>query len=106
MVNGICVIVFYVLFLLLESNVVSETTPSTSISTSNEGFVLTLPGAILDVSTLVNKKKKFRNRGGREAALVAMRNLEEEGLGKLTVKKAKGSMKVQLHNIIYQLFAC
>ena len=61
---------------------------------SNEAFVLTLPGQYLDVSTLVNKKKKFRCRGGKDGALNAMKNLEESGLGKLVVKKSKGSIKV------------
>lgn len=48
------------------------------------------------MSTLVNKKKKFRNRGGRDAAMAAMKNLEGEGLGKLILKKSKGSMKVHV----------
>jgi hypothetical protein len=60
---------------------------------SNEAFVLTLPGKSLDVSLLVNKKKKFRSRGGREGALQTMQQLEEEGLGRLVPKKAKGSIK-------------
>ena len=56
--------------------------------------MLTLPGHCLDVSLLVNKQKKFRTRGGREGALSAMKNLEEKGLGKLVLKKSKGSIKV------------
>ena len=54
----------------------------------NEGYILTLPGKSLDVSALVNKKKKFRSRGGKEGALAAMKKLEESGLGKLIVKKS------------------
>ena len=46
---------------------------------------------------LVNKKKKFRSRGGRDGALSAMKQLEEDNLGKLVVKKCKGSIKVFLH---------
>ena len=61
---------------------------------SNEAFVLMLPGKQLDVSFLVNTKKKFRNRGGRDGALEAMKNLENSGIGKLIVKKSKGSIKV------------
>ena len=56
--------------------------------------MLTLPGKCLDVSHLVNKKKKFRSRGGREGALNAMKKLEENKLGKLAVKTGKGSIKV------------
>jgi hypothetical protein len=70
-----------------------STIPKDSTKSSNEAFVLTLPGKCLDVSTLVNKKKKFRSRGGREGAMQAMRQLEEDGLGKLVPKKTKGSVK-------------
>lgn len=64
---------------------------------SNEAFVLALPGKTLNVSLLVNRKKKFRSRGGRDGALAAMRHLEEDGLGKLVLKKSKGSIKVCYH---------
>ena len=74
-------------FLFLKEANISDATPSANTSISNEGFVLSLPGNLLDVSTLVNKKKKFRNRGGRDAAMAAMKNLEGEGLGKLILKK-------------------
>ena len=59
-----------------------------------EAFVLTLPGKCLDVSSLVKKKKKFRHRGGKDGALNTMRKLEESGMGKLVVKKSKGSVMV------------
>ena len=48
---------------------------------------------ILDVSLLVNRKK-FRARGGHDGALDAMQRLEEDGMGKLVLKKSKGSVKV------------
>ena len=64
---------------------------------SNGAFVLTLPGKILDVSLFVNRKKKVRSRGGRDGALAAMRQLEEDGLGKLVLKKSKGSIKVGMY---------
>lgn len=48
----------------------------------------------MDVSFLVNQKKKFRNRGGREGALQAIENLQNAGIGKLAVKKSKGSVTV------------
>ena len=72
---------------------------------SNESFVLLLPGRQLDVSSLVNKKKKFRNRGGRDGALSAMRKLEENGLGKLVVKQSKGSIKVSVSFVAILLVA-
>ena len=53
---------------------------------SNEAFVLCLPGEVLDISVLVNKKKKFRSKGGRDGAMAAMRQLEEEGLGELVLR--------------------
>lgn len=65
-------------------------------SLSNEAFTLTLPGKCLDVSTLCNKKKKYRTRGGVDDALEAMKKLENEGLGKLIVKNSKGSVKVSI----------
>ena len=70
---------------------------------SNEAFVLLLPGKQLDVSFLVNHKKKFRNRGGQDGALEAMKNLENSGIGQLVVKKSKGSVKVAMyvHSIMY-----
>ena len=40
------------------------------------------------------KKKKFRNRGGRDGAMAAMRKLDEDGLGKLIMRKSKGSIRV------------
>ena len=47
-----------------------------------------------NVSWLINVKKKFRNRGGREGAFDAMKNLEKDGLGKLVLKTSKGSIQV------------
>ena len=61
---------------------------------SNEAFVLTLLGKKIDVSLLVNRKMKFRTRGKRDGALDAMRQLEIDGMGKLVLKKSKGSIKV------------
>ena len=42
----------------------------------------------------MNKKKKFRNRGGRDGAISAMQALQDDGMGKLVLKKSKGSVKV------------
>ena len=55
----------------------------------------------MDISILVKKKKKFRNKGGRDGAMVAMRQLEEEGLGELVLRKSKGSIKVRLYISYY-----
>ena len=74
---------------------VSAATSSPEKVHSNEAFVLTLPGKVLDVSILVNKRKKFRSRGGKDGALKAMKGLEEAGMGNLVLKKSKGSVKVQ-----------
>ena len=71
---------------------VSAATSSPEKVHSNEAFVLTLPGKVIDVSILVNKRKKFRSRGGKDGALKA---LEEAGMGNLVLKKSKGSVKVQ-----------
>ena len=61
---------------------------------STEALILGLPGQSLDVSHWVHKKRKFRHRGGIEGALQAMRNLQENEMGKLEQKKGKGSVKV------------
>lgn len=66
---------------------------SVEVEQSNEAFVLALPGKCLDVSHLVNKQEKFCNRGEKEGALQAMRNLQEKGIGTLRVKET-GSVKV------------
>ena len=74
-------------------------TSDTNSTVSNEAFVLTLPGDILDVSN----KKKFRTKGGKDGAISAMRNLEKDGLGKLVLKNTKGSVKVNftfLHGLM------
>ena len=60
----------------------------------NEAYSLSLPGKRLDISFLVNNKKKFRSRGGRDGAFIAMQNLENKGLGKIAVKSSRGSIKV------------
>ena len=62
---------------------------------SNEAMILRLPGRDIDVSNIVNVKKKFRgSRGGIEGALSAMRSLQADGLGELLVKNKKRSVEV------------
>ena len=52
----------------------------------DEASTLTLK--CLDVSTLVNKDKKYRNRGGRNGTMIAMNQLEKDGLGTLKEKSS------------------
>lgn len=54
-----------------------------------------IDGKVLDVSHLVNKKRRFRGRGGINGAMEAMENLQKEGLGKLKIKTVKGTAKVR-----------
>lgn len=61
---------------------------------STEALILGLPGQSLDVSYWVHKKRRFRSRGGIEGALHAMKNLQENGMGRLEQKRGKGSVKV------------
>ena len=44
------------------------------------GFILTLPGKVLDISTL-NSQHKFHDRGKKQGAVDAILHLEEAGLG-------------------------
>ena len=57
--------------------------------------MLTMPGKTFDVSHIVNKKKWFRNRNGRDGAILAMKNLQRDGLGELREKGKRGSHKVK-----------
>ena len=47
---------------------------------STAAFMLTLPGKVLDISAL-NSQHKFRHRGKKQGAVVAIEHLEEFGLG-------------------------
>ena len=62
---------------------------------SNEAFCLMLQGKDLNLSTLL-KEKKFRHRGHKEGALRAMKNLEDDELGKLEENGTKGSVRVSI----------
>ena len=44
------------------------------------GFMLLLPGKVLDISSL-NSSHKFRGRGNKEGAVAAIKELESAGLG-------------------------
>ena len=56
--------------------------------------LLFLEKFLMSLYILVNKRKKFCSRGGKDGALKAMKGLEE-GMGNLVLKKSKGSVKVQ-----------
>jgi hypothetical protein len=67
---------------------------ATSISNSNAGYCLLLPGEVLDLSTLLSLKK-FRGRGNKDGALEAMRLLQSDDLGKLEEKEShRGSSAI------------
>lgn len=57
---------------------------------STAAYCLQLPGVTLDLSTLLSGKK-FRNKGGKEGALAAMRLLKSDGLGTLHGHKLIGA---------------
>lgn len=67
---------------------------------SNEPYnILTLPGKCLDISELVNKKKKkgvLRIVG--IAPYYTMKDLEENNFFKIVVKNSKGSIKGSFHS--------
>jgi len=50
-------------------------------------FCLLLPGATLDLSSLL-AAKRFRYKNGKKGALLAMKLLQRENLGELLSKKA------------------
>ena len=54
-----------------------------------------IPGRLLDISTLLDKKKfrSFDNKGG---ALRGFKELEKNGLGSLEIKRGRGSNKVKM----------
>lgn len=57
-------------------------------------FVLLLPGKILDISAL-NSSHKFRDRGKKEGAVAAIKELESAGLGVVKEERAtRGTSKV------------
>ena len=63
---------------------------------------LKIPGRLLDLSTLLDKKK-FRAYDNKEGALRGFHSLQADGLGCLEVKRGRGNSKV---NIIVHLSPC
>lgn len=58
------------------------------------GYVLLLPGKVLDISAL-NTSHKFRGRGNKEGAVAAINELETAGLGVVKEERAtRGTTKV------------
>ena len=76
-----------ILFYTVDSAEVVYMNSSDGDSVSTAAYCLRLPGIILDLSTLLSSKK-FRNKGGKEGALAAMRLLHSDGLGTLHGHKA------------------
>ena len=85
--------------IILTSKLSGPVASKTMKKPSNEAYILLLAGKQIDVSYQVNNKKRFRTRGGREGALQAMENLQDAGIGKLAVKKSRGSVKVCTYTI-------
>ena len=56
--------------------------------TSLAAYCLLLPGKQLHLSALL-AAKKFRGRGNKEAAVAALQELEEAGLGKVEVEESR-----------------
>ena len=54
---------------------------------------LKLPGTLLDVSILL-EKKRFRSHDNKPGALRGFKLLEEDSLGQLEIKRGHGSSKV------------
>ena len=93
---------------MISSNSTGMKKPSaTCKKLSDEAFTLTLPGKVLNVSTLVNEDKKYRHRGNRDGALKAMHKLQDDDLGVLKEKKNKGTVKVMYRLFIsYKIHSC
>ena len=72
-----------------DESLVAQTrgTVSGDIVVETAAFVLTLPGKILDISTL-NSNHKFRGYGNKDGAVAAIKDLEKSGLGEVIEKKA------------------
>ena len=60
--------------------------------------MLTLPGKILDISTL-NNQRKFRDRGKKQGAVDAIEHLQETGLG--VVHKERATWGTSLVSTMY-----
>ena len=64
------------------ASIVTDCNSSNADERSNENLLLLLPGKRLNLSDIL-AAKKFRNKGGRQAAVEAMTNLQADGLGVL-----------------------
>ena len=67
---------------------------SNDLVAGTAGYVLLLPGKVLDISAL-NTSHKFRGRGNKEGAVAAINELETAGLGVVKEERAtRGTTKV------------
>ena len=63
---------------------------------NNAAYVLTLPGSVMDLTTLLNSKK-FRGRGNKEGAIRIFQLLQEDQLGQLETRRGR-TFKVCVFN--------
>ena len=99
---------FHVHVACIKCDTVAATLPLTSVRGTNRestaSFCLSkLQGKRLDLGSLL-ASKKFRGRGDKEGALVAFRELEKAGMGRLITSGAtSGASSVCMHTstIIY-----
>ena len=83
---------------------ITDTGSCSSSNRSNAAYTLSQPGSTLSLSALL-VAKKYRDRGGKEAAIKAMRELERNGLGKLIEKPARhGTSAVRNLTNIYCMY--
>ena len=72
--------------IFIDTAATSQTPTGRGSGKENTTFCLAkLPGKYLDLSILL-ANKKFRGRGNKEGALVAFRELEAAGIGRLIAK--------------------
>lgn len=57
---------------------------------NNAAYVLTLPGSVMDLTTLLNSKK-LRGRGNKEGAVRIFQLLQEDQLGQLETRRGRTS---------------
>ena len=64
--------------------------------------MILLPGPRLNLSALL-AAKKFRGRGNKEAALAAMRTLEDDGLGRLESQRAVEALQQYVYHMLLEI---
>ena len=67
---------------------------------SNAAFVLTLPGKVMDLTSLLNNKK-FRGRGNKKGAIRVFQLLQNDDLGNLETRRGRSHSKVCLLSVLF-----